>query len=62
MADFSGEGKIWLEGEAMGGTKPNAVYIKDQEVVVTNLVGLVLEVKPVSERGTGRLPNYKHEH
>jgi len=51
MADFSGEGKIWLEGEAWAAR--SKVYIKkDQDIVVTDLVGLVLEVEPVSERGT----------
>jgi len=52
LSDFTGEGKIWLEGEAWAARSKVPIY-KDQEVIVTNLVGLVLEVKPVSERGTG---------
>jgi len=52
MSDFTGDGKVWLEGEAWAAHSRVAVA-KDQEVVVTNLVGLVLEVEPVSERGTG---------
>jgi len=48
MSDFSGEGKIWLEGEAWA-ARSNVPLVKDQTVVVTNLVGLVLEVEPASE-------------
>jgi len=52
MSDFSGEGKIWLEGEAWA-ARSKVTISKDQEVVVTDLVGLVLEVEPVSEPNTG---------
>jgi len=52
MTDFSGEGKIWLEGEAWTARSKVAIS-KDQEVVITDLVGLVLEVEPVSVPTTG---------
>jgi len=45
---FTGEGKIWLEGESWA-ARSQVPLVKDQEVVVTNLVGLVLEVEPVSQ-------------
>jgi len=45
MSDFSGDGKIWLEGESWAARSSTAVS-KDQEVVVTNMVGLTLEIKP----------------
>jgi membrane-bound serine protease (ClpP class) len=51
MSDFTGEGKIWLEGEAWA-ARSSVPIVKDQEVVVTNLVGLVLEVEPVPGHGT----------
>jgi membrane-bound serine protease (ClpP class) len=45
MSDFSGDGKIWLEGEAWAARSRKPVA-KDQEVVVTNMVGLTLEIEP----------------
>jgi len=45
MSDFSGNGKIWLEGESWA-ARSNAPVSKDQEVVVTNMVGLTLEIEP----------------
>ena len=48
MSDFSGDGKIWLEGEAWT-ARCSVPLAKDQKVVVTNLVGLVLEVEPATE-------------
>jgi membrane-bound serine protease (ClpP class) len=45
MGDFSGEGKVWLEGEAWAAHSAVPVQ-KDQEVVVTNMTGLTLEIKP----------------
>lgn len=51
ISDFSGEGKIWLEGEAWA-ARSSVPLVKDQEVVVTDMVGLVLEVKPASEHST----------
>ncbi len=45
MTDFSGEGKIWLEGEAWA-ARSNTPVTKDQQVVVTNMIGLLLEIEP----------------
>lgn len=45
MADFTDEGKIWLEGESWAARSRTPVA-KDQEVVVTDMVGLTLEVEP----------------
>ncbi len=45
MSDFSGEGKIWLEGESWA-ARSRMPVIKDQEVVVTDMVGLTLEIEP----------------
>ena len=52
MADFSGNGRIWLEGEEWA-ARSRVNITKDQEVVVTDLVGLVLEVEPLSEPDAG---------
>ena len=48
MQAFSGDGKIWLEGEAWS-AKSNVAIEKDQQVVVRALDGLTLEVEPVTE-------------
>jgi membrane-bound serine protease (ClpP class) len=48
LQDFTGDGKIWLEGEAWA-ARSNVAIAKDQEVIVTDLVGLVLEIEPVPE-------------
>ena len=45
MSDFSGEGKIWLEGESWA-ARSSMPVTKDQEVVVTDMVGLTLEIEP----------------
>lgn len=42
-----GEGKVWLEGEAWA-ARSSVPIEKDQDVLVTALDGLTLEVKPVS--------------
>ncbi len=47
MEDFHGEGKIWLEGEAWA-AESKVPVAKDQEVIVTNMRGLTLDVKPVA--------------
>jgi membrane-bound serine protease (ClpP class) len=52
MSDFSGDGKVWLEGEAWAARSKVAIA-KNQEVVVTDLAGLVLVVEPVSEPDAG---------
>jgi membrane-bound serine protease (ClpP class) len=43
--DFTGEGKIWLEGESWT-ARSNVPIEKDQKVIVRSLVGLILEVEP----------------
>ncbi|MDJ0814208.1 MAG: nodulation protein NfeD [Woeseiaceae bacterium] len=45
MFDFTGDGKIWLQGESWA-ARSTIPLEKDQEVVVTNMVGLTLEVEP----------------
>jgi len=52
MHAFTGEGKIWLEGEAWAARSPVAVA-KDQDVIVTNMEGLTLDVEPIPEQQTG---------
>jgi membrane-bound serine protease (ClpP class) len=52
MHAFTGEGKIWLEGEAWAARSPVAVA-KDQDVIVTNMEGLTLDVEPIPEQHTG---------
>ncbi len=47
MESFTGEGKVWLEGEAWAAVSKVAIE-KDQEVVVTAMDGLTLEVEPAS--------------
>ena len=48
MQDFTGEGKVWLEGEAWAARSSVAIE-KDQHVVVRAMEGLILEVEPVAE-------------
>jgi membrane-bound serine protease (ClpP class) len=52
LADFDDSGKVWLEGEAWQ-ARSSAPVRKDQEVVVREMDGLVLEVDPVSGRQAG---------
>ncbi len=52
MADFSGEGKVWLEGEAWM-ARSTVPISKDQHVRVTDIDGLIVVVEPVSVRGAG---------
>jgi membrane-bound serine protease (ClpP class) len=49
MSAFSGEGKVWLEGETWA-ARSGAAIEKDQHVVVRALDGLTLEVEPVTEQ------------
>ncbi|MBT8086075.1 MAG: nodulation protein NfeD [Woeseia sp.] len=51
MESFSGEGRIWLEGEAWHATS-NATVEKDQSVRVTAMDGLVLRVQPLARDAT----------
>ncbi len=50
MDSFSGEGKVWLEGEAWAAHSKVPIE-KNQQVVVTAMDGLILEVEPASEVG-----------
>jgi membrane-bound serine protease (ClpP class) len=52
MQDFTGEGKIWLEGEAWAARSSVAIE-KDQQVVVLGMVGLILDVEPAAETDSG---------
>jgi membrane-bound serine protease (ClpP class) len=45
MADFTGDGQVWLEGEAWH-ARSNVPVTKDQAVIVRNLDGLVIDVEP----------------
>jgi membrane-bound serine protease (ClpP class) len=51
MEDFTGEGKVWLEGEAWTASSSAAIQ-KDQQVVVLAMNGLVLDVEPKTKSGT----------
>ncbi len=48
---FTGEGKIWLEGEAWAAVSKVPIE-KGQQVVVTAMDGLTLEVEPAGEADT----------
>ena len=50
MHGFTGEGKVWLEGEAWTARSSVAIE-KNQYVVVRAMDGLVLEVEPTAEPG-----------
>jgi membrane-bound serine protease (ClpP class) len=52
MQDFTGDGKVWLEGEAWAAHGKVPIR-KDQEVVVRAMRGLILEVEPASETDAG---------
>ena len=52
MHSFTGEGKVWLEGEAWAARSPVAIT-KDQDVIVTDMEGLTLDVEPILEQHTG---------
>ena len=47
MEDFDDEGKVWLEGEAWR-ARTRVPLKKDQEVLVTAMDGLILDVEPAS--------------
>lgn len=47
MSDFSGDGKIWLEGEAWQ-ARSKVPIAKDQQVVVRAIDGLILDIEPVT--------------
>jgi membrane-bound serine protease (ClpP class) len=48
MQAFTGDGKVWLEGEAWQAVSERPV-LKGQDVIVRNLEGLVLHVEPVAD-------------
>ena len=48
MHDFTGSGKVWLEGEAWQAYSSQPVG-KGQDVFVRDLEGLVLQVEPVTD-------------
>ena len=52
MQDFTGNGKVWLEGEAWAAHSKLAIE-KDQYVTVVAMDGLVLEVEPASAPDPG---------
>lgn len=45
MQDFSGDGKVWLEGEAWA-ARSTLPISKDENVIVTAIDGLTLDVEP----------------
>jgi membrane-bound serine protease (ClpP class) len=51
MESFSGAGRIWLEGAPWAAVSKVPIE-KDQQVVVTAIDGLKLEVEPASDSGT----------
>ena len=52
MDDFTGEGKIWLEGEAWAAHSKVPV-VRNQHVVVVAMDGLLLEIEPASAADSG---------
>jgi membrane-bound serine protease (ClpP class) len=48
MQSFTGEGKVWLEGEAWAAVSKVPLE-HGQEVVVRSMDGLILEVEPASQ-------------
>jgi membrane-bound serine protease (ClpP class) len=52
MQDFTGDGKVWLEGEAWAAYSKAPIH-KDQAVVVRAMRGLTLEVEPASATDAG---------
>ena len=51
MEDFEGDGKIWLEGEAWAAYSQVPIT-KDQAVIVTEMRGLTLHVRPLAADGS----------
>ena len=47
MEDFSGHGTVWLEGESWH-ARSKVPILKDQEVVVRAMDGLILDIEPVA--------------
>lgn len=53
LQDFTGDGKVWFEGEAWAARSSVPIY-KDQDVIVTAIDGLTLDVAP-APAGAGNL-------
>jgi membrane-bound serine protease (ClpP class) len=49
MQDFTGNGKVWLEGESWQAVS-NAPVVKGQQVVVRSMEGLTLYVEPLPQQ------------
>ena len=49
MESFTGDGNVWLEGEAWRARSKGPVA-KNQQVVVRGMDGLILEVEPVAAK------------
>jgi membrane-bound serine protease (ClpP class) len=49
MQDFTGNGKVWLEGESWQAVSP-APVVKGQQVVVRAMDGLILHVEPLQQQ------------
>jgi membrane-bound serine protease (ClpP class) len=54
MQDFTGAGRVWLEGEAWQAVS-DAPVVKGQSVLVRNMDGLTLIVEPLAESGPTHL-------
>ena len=52
MHDFTGNGKVWLEGEAWA-AHSNVAIEKDQHIAVVAMNGLVLEIEPAAAPDPG---------
>jgi len=52
MHAFDGDGKVWLEGEAWAARSTIAIA-KGQDVIVTNMEGLILDVEPAPLKSPG---------
>lgn len=52
MEDFSGDGKVWLEGEAWHARSTMPIS-KDQEVVVVSVDGVIIDIEPAAEQTSG---------
>lgn len=52
MEDFGDNGMVWLEGEAWH-ARSEVPVVKDQQVVVRDMDGLILDVRPVADVANG---------
>jgi len=53
MESFTGDGKVWLEGEAWA-AHSEVPLRKNQQVIVRDMHGLTLDVEPLAATDTGR--------